>query len=88
MKTVQSLRQFQGLNLDEQVSFLYQHGTFVMAIRYYNYKVNLYMIDGNYLEVFFNHKQAKIDRIELLDFSSNRMKFYADQIKIPDLQPD
>ena len=85
MKTVQSLRHFQGLCLDEQVSFLYQNGTFIMAIRYYDYKVNLYLINRNYVEVFVKHKQARIERIELLDRASNRMKFYADQIKISDL---
>lgn len=85
MKTVQSLRQFQGLSLDEQVNFLYRHGTFIMAIRYYDYKINLYLINRNYLEVFVNHKQARIERIEVLDRTSNRMKFYTDQIKISDL---
>lgn len=84
MKATQSLRHFQGLRLDEQVNFLYQNGTFVMAIRYYDYKVNLYLIHRNYVEVFVNHKQARIDRIEVLDRTSNRMKFYTDQIKIPD----
>ena len=88
MKAVQSLRNFQELSLDKQVSLLYRRGTFVMAIRYYDYKVNLYLLDQNYLEVFINHKRAKIDRIDLLDSGSNRMKFYADQIKIGDLQPD
>ena len=85
MKTVKSLRHFQGLSLDEQVNFLYQNGTFIMAIRYYDYKVNLYLINRNYVEVFVKHKQARIERIELLDRASNRMKFYADQIKISDL---
>ena len=85
MKTVQSLRHFQGLSLNEQVNFLYQNGTFIMAIRYYDYKVNLYLINRNYVEVFVKHKQARIERIEILDRASNRMKFYADQIKISDL---
>ena len=85
MKTVQSLRHFQGLSLDEQVNFLYQNGTFIMSIRYYDYKINLYLINRNYVEVFVKHKQARIERIEILDRASNRMKFYADQIKISDL---
>ncbi len=85
MKTAPLISQFQSLSLDEQVNFLYQHGTFIVAIRYYDYKINLYLMDRNYVEVFVKHKQARIERIEILDSTSNRMKFYADQIKISDL---
>lgn len=54
-----------------------------MAIRYYNYKVNLYLLGTNYVEVFVNHKFASIEKISLLDSSHTRMKFYSDQIKLP-----
>ena len=54
-----------------------------MAIRYYRYKVNLYLLDSDYVEVFINHKQTLIERIALLDRSHTRMKFYSDQIKLP-----
>jgi hypothetical protein len=61
---------------------LYQHATFVTAIRYYHHKVNLYLLDNEYVEVFVNHKKAMIDKIDLLDHSHSRMKFYSDQIKL------
>ena len=83
MKTAQSLQQFKALTIDEQINVLYQHGTFIMAIRYYDYKVNLYLISSDFVEVFINHKHSRIERIEILDRSSNRMKFYTDQIKLP-----
>jgi hypothetical protein len=54
-----------------------------MAIRYYTYKVNLYLLGNFYLEVFVNHKQASIEKIVLLDTTHSRMKFYSDQIKLP-----
>ncbi|MCU0367506.1 MAG: hypothetical protein MUF39_01620 [Cyclobacteriaceae bacterium] len=69
-------------SLDEQISALYEHATFIMSIRYYQYKINLYLLGDNYLEVFVNHKNACIDRIDLLDLNHTRMKFYFDQIKI------
>ena len=61
---------------------LYEEGTFVMSIRYYGYKVNLFLLFGFYVEVFYNHKLDQIERIQLLDESHSRMNFYADQIKI------
>lgn len=77
--------EFKRFSLDTKVKTLYEQGTFVMGIRYYRYKVNLYMLGSNYLEVFINHKHASIEKIALLDTRHTRMKFYSDQIKLPTL---
>lgn len=76
-------REFSKLSLDKKISILYENGTFVMAIRYYAYKVNLYLLGNFYLEVFVNHKMASIEKIVPLDTRHSRMKFYSDQIKLP-----
>lgn len=75
--------EFDALPIDQKVKTLYEQGSFVMAIRYYGYKVNLYLLDSFFVEVFVNHKQACIEKIALLDTSHSRMKFYSDQIKLP-----
>jgi hypothetical protein len=75
--------EFKTYPLDAKVKALYEKGTFVMAIRYYRYKINLYVLGNYYLEVFVNHKEGCIDRISLLDTRHTRMKFYSDQIKLP-----
>ena len=75
--------EFKTYPLEEKVKALYEQGTFVMAIRYYRYKINLYVLDNYYLEVFVNHKQSAIEKITLLDTRHTRMKFYSDQIKLP-----
>ncbi len=75
--------QYQQLTLDEKIDLLYKQGKFVMGIRYYNYKVNLYLFNDYYVEVFINHKNTRIESISLLDPSHSRMKFYSDQIKLP-----
>ena len=76
-------QEYRKLSLSKKISVLYEHGTFVMAIRYYGYKVNLYLLGNFYIEVFVNHKQATIEKITLLDSGHSRMKFYSDQIKLP-----
>jgi hypothetical protein len=76
-------RDYKKLSLDEKIDLLYEHGTFVMAIRYYGYKVNLYLMGNYYLEVFVNHKRSLIEKIVPLDTNHPRMKFYSDQIKLP-----
>lgn len=78
-----SYKDFISLPFYDQLRALYVEGTFIVAIRYYKHKVNLYLMKGYYIEVFYNHKEDKIDKIDLYDSSSNRTKFYADQVKLP-----
>jgi len=75
--------QLKNYPLDKRIRILYEEATFIMAIRYYRYKVNLYLLGSEYLEVFVDHKNSSIDRISLLDTHHSRMKFYYDQIKLP-----
>ena len=75
---------FNSMSLNEKINLLYREGTFIVAIRYYRYKINLYLLKNFYVEVFYNHKLDKIEKIELLKISSKRIKFYADQIRLPE----
>lgn len=54
-----------------------------MSIRYYGYKVNLYVVGKMLIEVFYNHKKDMIEKVEALDSDHKRLKFYLDQIKLP-----
>jgi len=76
-------REFRDFSFDKQVQVLYERGSFVMSIRYYGYKVNLYLLENFYVEVFYNHKRDLIEKIVPLDTSHSRTKFYVDQIKLP-----
>lgn len=75
---------FDTLCLRDKLKTLFLKGTFVVAIRYYGYKINLYLIDGFYVEVFYNHKLDAIEKIQALEKNHSRMKFYSDQIKLPE----
>ncbi len=74
---------FLELTLDEKIKVLYTEGLFVTSIRYYGYKINLYLLDQFYVEVFYNHKLDKIEKIDLMDPHHSRIKFYTDQIQLP-----
>jgi carbohydrate-binding DOMON domain-containing protein len=74
---------FIELILMDRIKTLYEQGSFIVAIRYYGYKVNLYLLNNFYVEVFYNHKLDKIEKVLPMEKHSNRMKFYADQIRLP-----
>jgi len=78
-----SSRQFMSLSLRNKIDILYREGAFVVSIRYYGYKINLYLLEDYYVEVFYNHKDDRIEKISLLESTHTRMKFYADQISLP-----
>ncbi len=75
--------EFSELPLQEKIQTLFRNGNFVVAIRYYGYKINLYLLNNFYVEVFYNHKRDEIERVELLPAFHTRMKFYSDQITLP-----
>ena len=75
--------ELQDYPLERKIRILYEEATFIMAIRYYKHKINLYLLGGEYVEVFVDHKNSSIDRISILDTRHSRMKFYYDQIKLP-----
>jgi hypothetical protein len=77
-----SREEFAKLPLNKKIQTLYLEATFVVAIRYYGHKINLYLLENEYVEVFYNHKLDKIDKIDFLPRDHSRMKFYLDQIKI------
>ncbi|PRY89134.1 hypothetical protein [Mongoliibacter ruber] len=77
-----SREDFRRLTLHKKIQILYTDATFVVAIRYYSHKVNLYLWENEYVEVFYNHKLDKIDKIDFLNRRHSRMKFYLDQIQI------
>lgn len=73
---------FNRLSLQTKLQWVYFQGEFLMDIRYYGYKVNLYRIDDFLIEVFYHHKNDRIELVTLLDRTSTRMQFYADQVKL------
>ncbi len=78
-----NIHSFQKLSMDNKVKKLYLEGEYIMSIRYYRHKINLYLLEGHYIEVYYNHRRACVDKIDLLDLNHKRMKWYLDQIKVP-----
>jgi hypothetical protein len=74
---------FANLAMPEKLRLLYVKGDFIVSIWYYKHKINLYHYNGYLVEVFYNPKIDKIQRVEPLESGHSRMKFYADQVKLP-----
>ena len=77
--------EFQILSKDEKLRWVYFEGEHIMAIRYYEYKVILYVINHFLVEVFYHHTQGIIEKVEVMERSNKRLKFYADQVRLSNL---
>lgn len=73
---------FNTMSHDEKLRWIYFEGEHVMAIRYYQYKVILYVLNNFLVEVFYHHTRGKIEKVEIMEKNNSRMKFYADQVRL------
>lgn len=88
LKTLIHMKQpidFTNLSLEVQIQYLYENASFVADIRYYDQKVNLFLLEGVYYEVFISNKSVTVTDICTLDFTSSRLDFFLDQIKLKNL---
>ena len=74
---------FEALSHKGKLQWIYYNGEFITSIRYYRYKIILYLLGKFFVEVFYHNKQGKIDQIKIFDHKDKRIKFYEDQIKLP-----
>ncbi|GAA5034605.1 hypothetical protein GCM10011506_29440 [Marivirga lumbricoides] len=79
------IEEFKNLSLFKKIKTLYEEGEFVTSIRYYRYKVNLFLVHGYYVEAFYHPKTDRIEKIIPFDKKNSRNKFYTDQIRLPNL---
>ncbi len=75
--------QFKKLSLFKRIKLLYVDGEFITSVRYYRYKINLFLVYGFYVEAFYHPKTDRIEKIVIFDAKNSRRKFYTDQIKLP-----
>ncbi len=69
------------LSMDEKGGFLFSEGSYIAVRDYYNYKVQLYSLNGFYVEVWYNPVTNSIDKIESLK-SEKTLKLYLSDIDI------
>jgi hypothetical protein len=73
---------FKNLTLHKKLQWVHFEGESVMSIRYYGYKVILYLLTDFYVEIFYHNIDGEIVRADILDMQSTRMQFYCDQISL------
>lgn len=65
------LNDFLKLSLSEKYSFISDHGKYLCTRSYYNYSINLYLVENDFFELWYFEPDNNIEKIDLLDNLKN-----------------
>jgi hypothetical protein len=76
---------FYSCTLDERIEIVNENGEYITRIKYYGYYINLYLVKGDFVEVYYNWHNNEIEDVELLDPNEERLHLYTSYVDLSDL---
>jgi hypothetical protein len=73
---------FYSRSLHERIELVNSEGEFISKIKYYGFLVNLYVVENELVEVFYNIHSNAIEEVELLDPAEPRLRLYVAGVDI------
>ncbi len=73
------MNDFDDLTIDQRANYIWTHGTFIDSRTYYNQRINLYGVNGQYFEVWYNPTDNKIEDVKWLT-DEKRIELYLAKI--------
>lgn len=61
---------FNDLTMVDKAWLMYEFGNFLMSIEYYDYRLHLYALNGQFIEVFENIYTHQVESIEVACYGS------------------
>ncbi len=66
---------YNGLDMYKKATYVWDNGKYVSVREYYGYKINLYLLPGFYVEVWYFVNENRIKKVELVS-DNNILKLY------------
>lgn len=79
------LNMFYSCTLDERIEIVNRSGEYVTRIKYFGYFINLYVVEGDFVEVYYNGHNNDIEDVEILDPNEERLHLFTAYVDISDL---
>lgn len=76
---------FYARSLKQRVKLLKRNGEFISAISYYGFNIDLYTMNGQYFEAFYNRYTYRLEEVEIMDPADERLNRYAAGVNLGDL---
>lgn len=87
IKDAPSVEQFNALSFDEKAWHVWHHATFMIVRQNKQYRVNLYFMNGYYIQLWYHVKRNRIDKIAAT-YSTRVMDPYLKLIELKELFPE
>ena len=71
-----SVDKFNALNFDEKAWHVWHHANFLMIRQNSYYRVNLYYLNGYYIQLWYHVKRNRIAKLQLPDLNASSMPTY------------
>lgn len=68
------------MDINQLANRITNFGQFIETIEYYNRRVNLYAVDNDYYELYYNQESNEIERVNLV--SEQDLSKYLNRIKL------
>ena len=75
---------FYSHNLNERMALVNKFGEFISRIKYYGFYINLYALEAQFVEVYYNIHSNAIEQVEIISPLDDRLKLYAGDVDISD----
>jgi hypothetical protein len=75
---------FNELPLTDKALLVSEFGSFLESIEFYDYRIHLYSLNSNFIEIYYNILTRQIERIVLVDYQA--LDKYLSRILIPNLR--
>lgn len=76
---------FYSHNLNERMALVNKFGEFISRIKYYGFYINLYVLETQFVEVYYNMHSNTIEKVEILSPLDSRLNIYAGGVDIRDI---
>ncbi len=76
---------FNFIDLETKAQYVFGYGEYISTIEYYGNKVDLYIVEGFYIEAFYNGQTGDLEQIQILEHEERRLQLYSRAVDINSL---
>jgi hypothetical protein len=76
---------FYSHSVKDRLALVRTKGEFISRIKYYGFYIELFILAGNYVEVYRNWHNGEVEEVEILEDDLTRLHLFAVAVNLSDL---
>lgn len=79
------LNMFYSCTVDERMAIVSESGEYITRIKYGEYYIHLYLVEGDLVEVYYTIDSNRREDVEVLDSNDARLNLFMVSVDLSDL---